>query len=73
MGGLFSKNEKTNEEIFNDMEELNKITNNDLFYKKTGYKLNFLRGSHFFKSILTGKIVICQIVLNFSYLNLILI
>lgn len=62
MGGLFSKSDKTNEEILNDIEELNKITNNDLFYKKTGYRLNFSKSSHLFKSIIGGKNIICQIV-----------
>lgn len=74
MGGLFSKSDKTNQEILNDIEELNKITNNELFYKKTGYRLNFTKGSHFFKSIIAGKIIICQIVIIILFLlhNLIL-
>jgi len=62
MGGLFSKSDKTNEEIINDIEELNKISNNELFYKKTGFKLNFVKSSHFFKSIIGGKNIIAQIV-----------
>jgi len=64
MGGLFSKSDKTNEEITNDIEELNKITTNELFYKKTGYRLFFIKGMHFFKSIIAGRNIICQIVSN---------
>jgi NifB/MoaA-like Fe-S oxidoreductase len=67
MGGFFSKSDKTNEEILNDIEELNKITNNELFYKKTGYRLYYIKSSHFFKSIIGGKIIICQIVSIYSY------
>ena len=71
MGGLFSKSDKTNEEISNDIEELNKITQNDLFFKKTGYKLYFTKSSHFFKSIIGGKNILCQIVFDILFILLI--
>lgn len=61
MGGLFSKIEKTQEEISNEIKELNKITNNELFYKKTLYKMNFGKQNNFYTN-LTGKNINCQIV-----------
>lgn len=67
MGGLFSKSDKSSEEISNDIEELNKITNNELFYKKTGYRLFFSKSSHLFKSIIGGKNILCLIVSDNSY------
>lgn len=62
MGGLFSKTDKTPDEIHDDIDQLNKITNNELFYKKTGYKFYFEKTSNFFKSFLGGKNIICLIV-----------
>lgn len=64
MGGLFSKTDKNKEEIQNDVDQLNLITNNDLFCKKTGYKMNYIYSPSYIKSILGGKIVQCQIVIN---------
>lgn len=64
MGGLFSKLEKTQEEINNDISELNKITNNELFYKKTLYKITFSMSKNLYTNF-SGKSIICQIV-NFN-------
>ena len=63
MGVLFSKMDKKEEEINNDIIELNNITNNELFYKKTNYKITFSKLKSFFTNI-TGKNIKCQIVIN---------
>lgn len=61
MGAIFSnqKKEKSEEEILNDISELNKITNNELFYKRTSYKINFQKSENFFSNF-SGKIIQCN-------------
>ena len=62
MGGLFARTEKTDEEIDNDIEQLNKITNSEIFYQKIKYKFEFIKKPSFFNSLLTGKSIVCEIV-----------
>ncbi len=62
MGGVFNKSDKSKEEVEEDIIRINKITNNDLFFKKTLRTMNFELSSSFLKSIFSGRIVYCQLV-----------
>jgi len=64
MGNVFSNSNKTKEEVEQDIKRINKITNNDLFFKKTLRTLNFELYSNFFNNIISSKIIFCSVVFN---------
>jgi hypothetical protein len=62
MGNVFKNSNKSKEECLQDIENTNKITNNDLFFKKTLRRLNFSLHRNFFTSLFTNKVIYCELV-----------
>ena len=61
MGNVFKNSNKTKEEVLLDIESVNKITTNDLFYRKTLKKLRFSLHLSFFSGIFSNKVILCEI------------
>jgi hypothetical protein len=74
MGGVFNKSDKTKQEVEADIVKINKIVNNELFFKKTLRTLHFELDYNFFNKIFSSKIITCQLVskkrINFIHLHL---
>ncbi len=62
MGNAFSLNSKDVIELENDIRRINKITENDLFFKKTLRTLNFELNLGLFRGLLSNKIIFCSLV-----------
>jgi hypothetical protein len=62
MGNVFNKSNKTKEEVEQDLKKINKITTNDLFFKKTLRTLHFELYSNFFNNLVSNKIIYCSLV-----------
>jgi hypothetical protein len=65
MGKIFSRRGKSKEEINSDIEKINNITNNELFYKKTNHLLKFEMKENFINKFIGNFVIKCEIVKYF--------
>ena len=66
MGNVFKNSNKSKEEVLNDIENTNQITNNELFFRKTLRRLIFSLYLSFFNSLFTNKVIFCELVILFN-------
>ena len=63
MGKFWSRGGKTKDEIKSDIEKINKITFNELFYKKTSYLIKFEMSINLFNKLVGSCEIIARIVI----------
>lgn len=68
MGNVFNNSDKSKEEVEEDIAKINKITNNDLFFKKTLRTLNFELSNNILKNLFSNKVVYCALVSIFFFI-----
>jgi hypothetical protein len=62
MGNNWYKLGKTKEEVEEDLNKVTSITNNDLFFKKTSYLLQFKLTHNMLKNLFSHNVIECSIV-----------
>jgi hypothetical protein len=57
MGGIWGSSRKPRETVLSDINDVNKITNTDLFFKKSGYYMHFKLSNSLLKNLFSSYLV----------------